>query len=150
MTSAFAAHGLRYGEAFGSSTIQRLGIICVVANVFWKDGIGSEESEAGLLLMRRSFGVGKTHIILRPDIWMVREPHLLHQMAKSAADQLLSGCASDHDIFAICDIILNSVDDLVSHPPESQATEYRRKLKEIENDGLLIRNGDQIILDARA
>lgn len=143
-------NGIRYGEVFTAERIERLGILSAIANVFWKTGLGNEEeSEAGLLLMRRSFGFGRTNIILRTDAWKVREPLLLQQMAENAAKQLLSGTASVHEVNLIADMIVNSIDALLAHPPESEAVQRKRKMAEMERDGLFIRSNGKILVDAR-
>ena len=50
--------------------------------------------------------------------------------------------------FLLVDAI-NNLDDLVRHPAESEAVELKRREKEMQRDGLLLRVGDHVLVDAR-
>lgn len=139
----------RFGETFSGGTMRACGLLTVIANVFWRDADGKEHTDAALAIMRRSFGVGKMNLLLRCDAWRVREPAMLMTLAEQAGAQLFNGSANTHEICTIADLMINNLDDLVRHPAESEAVELKRREKEMSRDGLLLRVGDHVLVDAR-
>jgi hypothetical protein len=143
-------NNIQYGVVLHGAISQRLNIVSAITNVFWNGDGGVEQTDAALLLMRRTFGCGRTNITLfRQDAWMVREPAQLQAIAQNVADHLLAGSANTHEINAISDMILNNVEKLMMHPPESVAELTKKQEKQMERDGLLLRVNGQTLVDAR-
>lgn len=129
---------------------QKLGIRVAVVNLFYKDETGEAQTDAALLLMRRSFGLGRMNVtLLRQNAYLVMDNAELADMATQAAQHLFSGSASPHDIANITDIILYSLDALVMHPPEDEMILRKREQEKLARMGLLVKANDKIILDAR-
>lgn len=141
---------MRHGKVFSGAKSERMGVVSAISNVFWQDAGGVEMDDAVLMLMRRSFGVGKTNLALfRQDAYLMLQPSKLIQVAQNAADHLFSGAASQSDVFSIADMITARLDDLVMHPPESQVDTIKRKQKQMEQSGLLVNLNGQTLVDAR-
>lgn len=141
---------VRHGQVFSGAKSERMGILSAVTNVFWQDEGGVFDDDAALLLMRRSFGVGKTSIaLMRKDAYLMLEPNSLIEVAQLSANTLFSGAASQADVFAIADMIVARLDDLIMHPPESQVDVQQRKRREFEKLGALVRVNGQTLVDAR-
>lgn len=143
-------NNIQYGVVLHGAVSQKLNIVSAITNIFWDDEGGVENSDAALLLMRRSFGYGRTNIALfQKDAWKVREPAQLQAIAQNVADHLMAGSANTHEINAIADMILNNVEKLVMHPPESKAELIKKQEKQMERDGLLLRVNGKTLVDAR-
>lgn len=147
---------IKYGTVTELSGGRNIGVRVALTNIFWKDEDGIEQWDACLLLMRKSFGVGRMNLTLqRKDAWLIREPaklgeqSYLDRAAEGAALHLFGGMAGQFDKSKIADIILNNLDALVHYPPETQAAYNKRKQREMELDGLVIKNHDKVILDTR-
>lgn len=144
------AYDFRLGEAVNPIFNKRIGLVCAVANVFWREpDLTYEQFDGAILLMRRSFGYGKTNITLRADAWKLREPELFNNLIDDVASQLFSGTANSHEKTIIGDLFLNNLDTLLKHPPENAVLERKRQLKQMEQYGLVIKNQGKTILDAR-
>lgn len=147
---------IKYGRVTELSGGSNIGLRVALTNLFWKDDDGIEQWDAALLLMRRSFGVGRMNIALqRRDAYLIREPaqrgeqSYLDRAAEGAATHLFGGMAGQFDKSKIADIILNNLDALVHYPPETQDDYNKRKSREMELDGLVIKNHGKTILDTR-
>lgn len=127
-----------------------IGIRVAVVNLFFKDDSGEQQTDAALLLMRRSFGVGRMNVtLMRKNAYLVTNDIELKNMATEAAHHMFAGSASVHDVNKITDIILYALDDLVMHPPEDEMLLRKREEEKMARMGLLIKANDQIIVDAR-
>lgn len=141
---------IQHGHVHELTGGSALGIRIAVANLFWKDTDGSDMSDAALLLMRRSFGRGRLNITLqRKDAFLMREKGNLETAAKNAAHHLFGGNASAFDEHKIADIILNSLDNLILHPPENEIDIIKKRQRQMERDGLVIIENGKTIVDAR-
>lgn len=127
--------------------LQKYGVVVAIANVtISKDG--QQEDDAALILARRSFGFGRTHLILRQNMHGVLDTESLVMMASSACRDLFGHVMSDVT-HRICDLILDYTDEVILHPPEDAMIAQKRKEKEIEQSGILIKCNDTVLLDAR-
>lgn len=147
---------IKYGVVTELGGGSNIGLRIALTNVFWKDDEGVEQWDACLLMMRKSFGVGRMNLTLqRRDAFLMREPakrgeqSYLERAADGAATHLFGGMAGQFDKSKIADIILNNLDALIHYPPESQAAYNKRKMREMELDGIVIKNHGTTILDAR-
>ena len=147
---------IKYGRVTELTGGSSIGVRVALTNIFWKDEDSQEQWDACLLLMRRSFGVGRMNLTLqRRDAFLIREPaklgeqSYLDRAAEGAATHLFGGMAGQFDKSKIADIILNNIDALVNYPPESQDDYNKRKTREMELDGLVIKNHGKTILDTR-
>lgn len=126
-----------------------LGIRVAVVNLFFTQD-GEKQTDAALLLMRRSFGVGRMNVtLMRRNAYQITDPVALQSLANEAAQHLFVGSASVHDVNKITDIVLDSLDDLVMHPPEDAMLLRKQEEERMSRLGLLIKDGDKIIVDAR-
>lgn len=141
---------IQHGEVFEQTGGSNLGVRIAITNLFWKNDDGSTASDAALLLMRRSFGVGRMNITLqRKDAFLVREKGHLELMARNAATHLFGGNASAFDMAKIASLIEDNVDALVNHPPEDEAKMIKRKQRQMQLDGLVIVENGVTVVDAR-
>lgn len=142
---------IEYGTLLNVQCSPKLGILTAITNVFFKDEFGVDQTDAVLMFMRRSFGVGRTNMTLfRKDAWLVRDDVYLQEKAKNVADHLLCGTATAGEITAIADMILNNVEKLVLHPPEPQAAMIKAANDRIQRDGLLMTVNGKTLVDARS
>lgn len=138
---------VKYGVLKEIPVPKKIGVRAVIANVTINLN-GQTEEDAALILTRRSFGVGRSHLILRQNAFQIREATTLIPMAIEACNRLFGSIDKDNS-HHIADLLLDSVDDLVNHPPEDQFIERKRREKEIEQSGVIIKVNDTTILDAR-
>ncbi len=127
---------------------QKYGVIACIANVTITKSDGQREDDAALVLCRRSFGYGRTHLIMRQNVHAVLDTESLIGMAREVCIELYGSPMADI-IHRFADLILDYTDDLIMHPPEDVLIEQKKKEKEIEKLGLVVNLNDQIILDAR-
>lgn len=139
---------VQYGVLKELTVPRKLGIVATIANVKINSPGQEEVDDAALILSRRSFGRGRSHIILRSQAHAVLDVQTLLQMAHEATTDLF-GSADKDDMHRIADLLLNSVDELVLHPPEDVMIEHKRQQKMIEQSGVIIKVNDETILDAR-
>lgn len=139
---------VKYGILKELIVPKKLGIVASIANVKINAPGQDEVDEAALILSRRSFGLGRSHLILRNQIHAVLDVETLLQVAHDATTALF-GTADKDDMHRIADLLLNSVDELVMHPPEDVMIERKRQQKMIEQSGVIIKVNDETILDAR-
>lgn len=138
---------VKYGIVKDLNTRVRHGIIAKIANVTIEEN-GQKEEDAALFLCKRSFGYGRTTLILRQNLHGVLDPVTLLQIAADACIRLFGTYQSDV-AHAITDILLDHVDELTMHPPEDVMIERQRQEKLIEQSGLLVKADGHTILDAR-
>jgi hypothetical protein len=141
---------IQHGEVFELTGGRSIGLRIATTNLFWKDEDGSIQSDAALLLMRRSFGKGRMNITLqRKDAFLVREAGHLEFMAKNAAEHLFGGNATAFDTHKIASIIEDHIDSLINHPPEEEAKMIKRQQRQMQMDGLVIIENGKTVVDAR-
>lgn len=139
---------VKYGILKELHVSQKFGIRAMVANVTIR-AIGEQPvDDAALILVRRSFGVGRSHLILRQNMHGVLDTQELVQMAHDATVKLF-GSADKDNTHRIADLLLDYTDELVMHPPEDQMRLWKEEQKMIEQSQALIKVNDQVILDAR-
>lgn len=139
---------VKYGILKELHVSQKFGIRAMVANVTIR-AIGEQPvDDAALILVRRSFGVGRSHLILRQNMHGVLDTQELVQMAHDATVKLF-GSADKDNMHRIADLLLDYTDELVMHPPEDQMRLWKEEQKMIEQSQALIKVNDQVILDAR-
>ncbi|MFW2025857.1 hypothetical protein [Acinetobacter baumannii] len=126
--------------------LQKYGVVVAIANVTINHN-GQQEDDAALILARRSFGFGRTHLILRQNMHGILDTESLVKMATNACTELF-GHAMPDVTHRICDLILDYVDEVIMHPPEDVMIEQKRKEKEIERSGIIIKCNDTVLLDA--
>jgi hypothetical protein len=127
-------HGLRVG----------------VANFTFRLTDGSIFEDAALIMCRKTFGYGRINFTLfRKQAYEFQDDDtLINGMARQAAQQLFRS-ESMEDMKKIADLIELAIEDLVMHPPEDVLIEKKRKEREMEALGLVIKADDKIIVDAR-
>lgn len=125
-----------------------IGLVYAVANIKMTDQSLNELWDAAILIGRKTFGHGRLNITLRRDMWCINDDVLRASLAKDAANQLFSGSANSHEQSIIADILLNMLDDLKDHPPESIAKLRKEKLNEMDRDGLILRVDDKVLISA--
>lgn len=138
---------IKYGELKEIPVASKFGVRAVISNVTITQN-GQTEEDAALVLTRRSFGVGRSHLILRQNAYQIRDITTLIPMAFEACERLF-GSKDKDNAHRISDLLLDSLDELVMHPPEDQMIEMKRKRKEVEDSGVIIKVNDTTILDAR-
>lgn len=139
---------VKYGILKELHLSDKFGVRAVLTNVTIKLPDGETEDDAALILMRRSFGVGRSHIIRRQHAHELRDTPTLLTVAIDATTRLF-GSADKDNTFRICDLLQDHLEELVMHPPEDQMIEIKRREKEIEQSGILVKLNDEVILDAR-
>lgn len=139
---------VQYGVLKELHVPDKFGIRAMIANVTIRQNGEEPVDDAALILVRRSFGVGRSHLILRQNMHGVLDTQELIQMAHDATVQLF-GSADTDNMHRMADLILDYTDELVLHPPEDQMIEWKRQRKMIEQSQALIKVNDEIILDAR-
>lgn len=125
-----------------------IGLVYAVANLKMTDTSLNESWDAAILIGRRSFGHGRLSVTLRRDMWSIADDVLRSELARNAADLLFSGTSNSHEQSIIADILLNNLDNLKNHPPESVATLRKQKLNEMDRDGLILRVDDKSLISA--
>ena len=138
---------VKYGVLKDLPVPKKFGVRAVIANVTINQN-GQTEEDAALVLTRRSFGVGRSHLILRQNAYQIRDVTTLVPMAFEACERLF-GSKDKDNAHLIADLLLDSVEELVNHPPEDQFIERKRLEKEIEQSGVIIKVNDKTFLDAR-
>lgn len=139
---------VKYGILKELHVGQKFGIRAMVANVTIR-AIGEQPvDDAALILVRRSFGIGRSHLILRQNMHGVLDTQELIQMAHDATVKLF-GSADKDNMHRMADLLLDYTDELVMHPPEDQMRLWKQEQKMIEQSQALIKVNDQVILDAR-
>lgn len=126
----------------------KFGVRAMVANVTIRENGEQPIDDAALILVRRSFGVGRSHLVLRQSMHGVLDPGELIQMAYDAAIKLF-GSADKNDVHKLADLLLDYTDELVMHPPEDQMRIWKQERRMIEQSQALIKLNDEVILDAR-
>lgn len=139
----------RYGIVKELPLGKKHGLLVGIANFTFRMADDSTFEDAALFMARRSFGMGRMNItLLRKQAWEFQDDAtLIDGMARQASKQLL-GSETPEDMKKIADIIEYAIDDLVMHPPENIIDEQKRQQRELDRLGLIIKQNDQIILDA--
>lgn len=138
---------VQYGEIVELHVPNKFGVRAMLTNATIKQN-GQTEQDAVLILARRSFGVGRSHIILRQNAYQIRDVTTLIPVAFEACKCLFGSHDKDY-AHRIADLLLDHVEDLVNHPPEDIVIEQKRREKEIEQMGAIIKVNDTTFLDAR-
>lgn len=139
---------VQYGILKEVHVRDKFGVRAVIANVTIRENGQEPIDDAALVLLRKSFGVGRSHIILRQNMHGVLNTPELLQMAHDATIKLF-GSADKDNMHRIADLLLDYTDELVMHPPEDQVRLAKEQERMIAQSGALIRLNDQTILDAR-
>ncbi len=139
---------IQYGVLKELQVSHKFGIRAAIANITIREHGKEPVEDAALILMRRSFGVGRSHIILRQNMHGVLDTQELIQMAHDATVKLF-GSADKDNLHRMADLLLDYTDEFVMHPPEDQMRIWKQEQKMIEQSQALIKLNDQVILDAR-
>lgn len=139
---------IEYGVVKELTMPQGMGVRAVVANVVIREHGQEAIDDAALILMRRSFGIGRSHVILRGQYHAILNDADMIPMATEAVTRLF-GSADKDNVFRVADALLNLADEVVMHPPENQMKEWKRQQKEIEQSGVLIQLNGKTLVDAR-
>ena len=139
---------VQYGILKEVHVRDKFGVRAVIANVTIRESGQEPIEDTALVLCRKSFGVGRSHLILKQNMHGVLDTPELLQMAFDATVKLF-GSADKDNMHRIADLLLDYTDDLVMHPPEDQMRLAKEQQKLIERSGALIRVNDETILDAR-
>jgi len=139
---------IQYGILKEIPVPAKYGVVAYISNVTITQPDGQKEDDAALILCRKSFGYGRTHIILRQSMHGVLQTEELIKMATHACMCLFGSFMPDitHNL---ADLILDHTDELVMHPPEDVMIEEKRREKEIERMGLHLVVNDKTLVDAR-
>lgn len=140
--------GIEYGILKELNVRDKFGVRAAVVNVVIREHGKEPVDDAALLIMRRSFDVGRMHIILRQNMHAVLDTQELIQMAHDATVKLF-GSADKDNLHRMADLLLDHTDELVLHPPEDQMRLWKKEQKILEQSQALIRVNDKVILDAR-
>lgn len=139
---------IEYGILKEVTLNQKFGVIASITNAVIRQEGSEPVDDAALILSRRSFGFGRSHIILRQHMHAVLDTESLIQMAFDATMKLFGSVDKDN-LHRIADLLLDVTDELVMHPPEDQMREFKKQQKMIEQSQALIKLNDEVILDAR-
>lgn len=139
---------IEYGVVKELTVPQGLGVRALVVNVKIREHGQEAIDDAALFLCRRSFGVGRTHLILRSQYHAILDDGELITVAIEATTRLF-GSAHKDDVKKIADMIVDLADDVVMHPPENHMREWKKQQKMLEQSGALIRLNDKTLVDAR-
>lgn len=139
---------IEYGILKEVHVRDKFGVRAAIANVTIRENNQEPVDDAALIIMRKSFGVGRTHLILRQNMSAVLDPAELIQMAHDATVKLF-GSADKDNMHRMADLLLDYTDELVMHPPEDQMKIWKKEQRMIEQSQALIKVNDEIILDAR-
>ncbi|WP_394661402.1 hypothetical protein [uncultured Acinetobacter sp.] len=139
---------IQYGILKEIPIPEKYGVVACISNVTITQSDGNKEDDAALILCRKSFGYGRTHLILRQNMHGVLKTEALIEMATHACMCLFGSFMADVT-HKLADLILDHTDDLVLHPPEDVLIEEKRREKEIERMGLHLVLNDTTLVDAR-
>lgn len=139
---------VQYGVLKELHVRDKFGVRAMIANVTIRENGQEPVDDAALILARRSFGVGRSHLILRQNMHAVLDTQELIQMAHDATVKLF-GSADKDNLHRMADLLLDHTDELVLHPPEDQMRLWKNEQKILEQSQALIRVNDKVILDAR-
>ena len=139
---------VQYGVLKELYVSQKFGVRAMVANVTIRANGEQPVDDAALILVRRSFGVGRSHLILRQNMHGVLNTQGLVEMAHDATVKLF-GSADKDNLHRMADLLLDYTDELVMHPAEDQMLIWKKEQKMVEQSQALIKVNDQVILDAR-
>lgn len=139
---------VQYGVLKELYVNQKFGVRAMVANVTIRTNGEQPVDDAALILVRRSFGVGRSHLVLRQNMHGVLNTKGLVEMAHDATVKLF-GSADKDNLHRMADLLLDYTDELVMHPPEDQMRLWKKEQKMVEQSQALIKVNDQVILDAR-
>lgn len=139
---------VQYGILKELNLNSKFGVRAMIANVVIRQNGQEPVDDAALILARRSFGVGRSHLILRQNMHGVLDLADLIQMAYDATVKLF-GSADKDNVHKMADLLLDFTDELVMHPPEDQMRIWKQEQRMIEQSQALIKVNDEVILDAR-
>lgn len=139
---------VQYGVLKELHVRDKFGVRAMIANVTIRENGQEPVDDAALILVRRSFGVGRSHLILRQNMHAVLDTQELLQMAFDAVQRLFGSVDKDN-LHKMADLLLDYTDELVMHPPEDQMKLWKQQQKLIEQSQALITVNDEVILDAR-
>ncbi|WP_288385438.1 hypothetical protein [uncultured Acinetobacter sp.] len=139
---------IQYGILKEIPVPEKYGVIACIANVTITQPDGHKEDDAALIFSRKSYGFGRSHLILRQNMHGVLETEVLIKMATHAC-MCLFGSFMPDVTHRLADLILDHTDDLVLHPPEDVLIEEKKREKEIERMGLHLVLNDTTLVDAR-
>ena len=124
---------LQYGKLKDASVKSGFNLKAFVCNVFYRDEDGAPYTDAVLLICRTSFGIGRTNIALfRKNAFRVLDEDWLVNSAYDIAGQLWSGQAGGREMHVIMDCLIDNLDLLVQHPPESEDLNLKALNKALE------------------
>lgn len=124
---------LQYGKLKDASVKSGFNLKAFVCNVFYRDEDGAPYTDAVLLICRNSFGMGKTNIALfRKNAFRVLDEDWLVNSAYDIAEQLWHGQAGGREMHVIMDCLIDNLDLLVQHPPESEDLNLKALNKALE------------------
>lgn len=139
---------VQYGVLKELHVRDKFGVRAMIANVTIRENGQEPVDDAALILARRSFDVGRSHLILRQNMHAVLDTQELLQTAFDAVQRLFGSVDKDN-LHKMADLLLDYTDELVMHPPEDQMKLWKQQQKLIEQSQALITVNDEIILDAR-
>jgi len=139
---------IQYGILKELPLNDRFGVRAMVANVTIRENGQEPVEDAALILCRKSFGVGRSHLILRQNMHAVLDTQELLQAAHDATLKLFGSVDKDN-MHKMADLLLDFTDELVQHPAEDQMRLWKEQQKAIEQSQALIVLNDEVILDAR-
>jgi len=139
---------IQYGVLKEATLSHKFGVRALIANVVIRENGKEPIDDAALILCRRSFGVGRSHIVLRGQYHAILDDADLIPLATAITTKLF-GSADKDNVFKMADVLLDLADDVVMHPPEDQMKLWKQEQKALEQSGALIRLNDETILDAR-
>ena len=139
---------VQYGVLKELHVRDKFGVRAMIANVTIRENGQEPVDDAALILARRSFGVGRSHLILRQNMHAVLDTQELLQLAFDAVQRLFGSVDKDN-LHKMADLLLDCTDELVMHPPEDQMKLWKQQQKLIEQSQALITVNDEVILDAR-
>lgn len=114
---------IRYGEPVKARVKAGYGLQAFIANLFFEDEVaGTTSNDACLVVCRRAFGIGKSHIIRRKELHQIldKDGEWLARTADDTAQFLWNGQASAREQHIVMDCIMDNIDELVMHKPENQ------------------------------
>ena len=139
---------VQYGILKELNLNSKFGVRAMIANVVIRQNGQEPVDDAALILARKSFGIGRSHLILRQNMHGILDPAELIQMAHDATVKLF-GSADKDNVHKMADLLLDFTDELVMHPPEDQMRIWKQEQRMIEQSQALIKVNDEVILDAR-
>lgn len=134
---------------------QLFGIKSYICNTIDNSTFTSDDGEvidldcACICLCRSSFGNGKMFIIPYMQMWMLLDETKIDGILTAAAEALIGAAYSTGDLMNIGNLVMDSIDPMHTHPPESTIEAELREQKWLERSGVVVKADDKIILDTR-